>query len=263
MLEQQQSQLVSGLQEMYRRLQGVGAWSGDALVEHNSHPLTHDILAALDLLETKHDGSGELESFEDDCGKLQSKLLADGAGLANRRGSVSSESEHSHSYASHGTPPSSKPVLFRENFNLSEPTSPVLKTQSPAPFIQQRQQSFPTNQPSPLQRTSPLTNDPQFYQAGWAYPEVGNADLLFRSNYTMQPPQVDQTVNNINESTSWETPSMPYDAQYVQAIRGFAHYPHHHTVASMPKMHDEVIPTGEMDLMMVDAEFNQFIQVMT
>ena len=127
MLEQQQGQLVSGLQEMYKRLVEANAWKGSPLAETNGNPLTHDILSALDLLEARHDGSGELETFEEDCTKLQSRLLAEGAGYTQqRRGSFSSDSEHSqHSHArsqSHSTPTLSKPAVFKENFAFgSEP----------------------------------------------------------------------------------------------------------------------------------------------
>ena len=61
MLEQQQSQLVAGLQATYKRLQKAQVWNGPNLAEANGYPLTHDILAALDLLEVKNDGSGEVE----------------------------------------------------------------------------------------------------------------------------------------------------------------------------------------------------------
>lgn len=79
MLEQQQEQLVSGLQEMYFRMRIGKPWSGPMLSVNNGHPLTHDILGALGLLQTKHDGSGELETFEEIVGRLQSRLIADGA----------------------------------------------------------------------------------------------------------------------------------------------------------------------------------------
>ncbi|RMY94359.1 hypothetical protein D0864_05546 [Hortaea werneckii] len=43
MLEQQQGQLVSGLQHMYRRLIKTQAWTGPKLDEVNGAPLTHNI----------------------------------------------------------------------------------------------------------------------------------------------------------------------------------------------------------------------------
>mgnify|MGYP001186182659 CR=1 FL=1 len=75
MLEQQQAQLVAGLQETYRRLVDANVWPGKPLSEASGQPLTHDILARLDLLEPKNDGSGEHEHFEEDCQKLQQRLI--------------------------------------------------------------------------------------------------------------------------------------------------------------------------------------------
>jgi hypothetical protein len=77
MLEKQHNQLVSGLQEMYQRLRKVSLWEGEPLDESSGRPLTHDILAALNLLETEEDGSNAefieqpqsspmLEEFDDD-----------------------------------------------------------------------------------------------------------------------------------------------------------------------------------------------------
>ncbi|EMD00052.1 hypothetical protein BAUCODRAFT_51110, partial [Baudoinia panamericana UAMH 10762] len=147
MLEQQQSQLVSGLQEMYRRLVTARAWSGAPLSESNGHPLTHEILAALNLLETRQDGSGELEVFEEDCQKLQRQLLADGAGYVRRRGSFSSDSEHSqHGHSRPASMHLPKGSIFRESFAFSSnPATPMSHSPAPKP-----KQSFPVIQQSAL-----------------------------------------------------------------------------------------------------------------
>jgi hypothetical protein len=57
MLEKQHNQLVGGLQEMYQRLRKASLWEGEPLDESSGRPLTHDILAALNLLESEEDGS--------------------------------------------------------------------------------------------------------------------------------------------------------------------------------------------------------------
>ena len=118
MLEQQQGQLVAGLQDMYKQLQSAQAWTGPALPEADGHPLTHDILAALNLLESKSDGTGEFETFEEDCHQLQSKLIADGAGFVQRRGSFTSDSDHSAR-----DPVPSRPLSL-SLIHISEPTRP-------------------------------------------------------------------------------------------------------------------------------------------
>lgn len=267
MLEQQQTQLVSGLQEMYKRLSAANAWSGPALNESNGHPLTHDILAALDLLESKQDGTGEMETFEEDCQKLQSKLIAEGAGFTQRRGSFSSDSEHSqHGHArpaSHSTPTLSKPAVFKDNFNFSAPPSPPAEP-SPMPAPRQRQ-SFPPAQPSPLQQSSPLSNDPQFYQAEWAYPQ-SSGDFM-RSNYAMKTPELEHNLGNMDDIAN---SFGQWDPQYDMG--GFTSYPQQLSTAfgGMPRMNDGsasglTMDPSSIEHMDVDfnREFNSFIQVMS
>jgi hypothetical protein len=65
MLERQQTQLVSCVQELYQRLRTAGLWEGSLTDGSDRCPLVYDILAALDLLEPRSDGSGELETFND------------------------------------------------------------------------------------------------------------------------------------------------------------------------------------------------------
>ena len=110
MLEQQQAQLVAGMRELYRRLRTGEGWPGPWLeesisVDGNSggknkrnHPLTHDILKRLDLLYVRADENGSptgsvttfgalqhLKGFDEDCGRLQQRLIKQGAGLVTRR----------------------------------------------------------------------------------------------------------------------------------------------------------------------------------
>jgi hypothetical protein len=63
MLERQQGQLVACIQQLYQRLRTAGLWEQPLPENSGGKPFTHDILAALDLLGAKDDGSGELESF--------------------------------------------------------------------------------------------------------------------------------------------------------------------------------------------------------
>jgi hypothetical protein len=62
MLERQQTQLVSCVQELYRRLQTTGLVEQPHLDGSDRHPLVHDILATLGLSKAKSDGSEELET---------------------------------------------------------------------------------------------------------------------------------------------------------------------------------------------------------
>ena len=95
MLEQQQTQLVKGLQELYRRLVSNQGWKGSPLQNTSSgHPLTHDILERLDALRV--DGHPDVVHFEEDTEKLQRKLIADGATSMQRQESMESDSVHDH-----------------------------------------------------------------------------------------------------------------------------------------------------------------------
>jgi hypothetical protein len=176
MLEQQQSQLVSGLKEMYHRLQKASAWEGPSLDESSGQPLTHDILSALNLLESKHDDSGEVEVFEEDCDKLQSRMVSEGANFVHRRGSISSDSDHSHhdrpktASSRNQTPVQLKQSLFKDSFNFHS-ASPSPLTQSPIPRSKPfAQQQYPTPSPArqlPLQEPT-FINDPHLYAPEWA-----------------------------------------------------------------------------------------------
>ncbi|KAM0717567.1 hypothetical protein Q7P37_007419 [Cladosporium fusiforme] len=212
MLEQQQSQLVAGLKEMYHRLQKASAWDGATLDESTGQPLTHDILSALDLLEPKHDDSSELEVFEENCEKLQSRMLADGVGFAHRRGSISSDSEHSHhdrpkTSSRHETPVQPKLSLFKESFNFPSATSSPL-TQSPIPRskplnVMPYQALQPTSRPLSMQMPQSY-NDPQLYAPEWAQALAEmSEDPNYRHRFSMQQQQQSTDFDNLL-SSAWD-----------------------------------------------------------
>lgn len=55
MLERQHNQMVLGLQELYYRLLKASLWEGEPLDVSTGRPLTHDILASLNLLDDQGD----------------------------------------------------------------------------------------------------------------------------------------------------------------------------------------------------------------
>lgn len=154
MLEQQQSQLVAGLRELYSRLQKGQGWPGAPLREaQGGHPLTHDILERLDLLHPSNDGSSNYEGFEEDCSRMQQKLLERGAPYTRRRGSVSSDSDHGHtsSSSSYSGTPTTKSIQFNDPFarHNAPPTPPMN-----SPFPRQSQVVAPVKQETPLVSTT-------------------------------------------------------------------------------------------------------------
>lgn len=229
MLEQQQTQLVSGLQEMYHRLQKASAWHGTHLDESSGHPLTHDILAALNLLESKHDGSGEMEAFEENCEKLHSRLSSEGMGFPRRRGSSSSDSGHSHqgqpwAISSSNTLVKLKPSLFTEDSSFPSATSP-LPTHSSIP--RSRLQPQPPQQhhvPLPIKlssiQESTANNVPQLYAPEWAHALADSSPLeqIYRTKYAMEAPDFHSLL-----SSPWDPSSPQFDSSSFNS-----HFPASH-----------------------------------
>lgn len=82
MLEQQQQQLVDGLQVLYDIVINEEGWKGAPLKKSkNGYPLTHDILERLRVLKTDSDMDIQ-GGFEEDLEALRRRLAAKGDGLA-------------------------------------------------------------------------------------------------------------------------------------------------------------------------------------
>ena len=181
MLEQQQTQLVAGLRELYRRMQSGEGWPGHPLHDGpGGHPLTHDILDRLDLLHMKGENGQHYEGFEEDCSVLQRRLVEGGAPYLQRRGSVSSNSDHGHqSTASSYNSPAVPNLTFKDPFsrNVAPPTPPM----TDSPFLGQAQLNSPVKPPS-----SQFTM-PGMLQTGYA------PATLMPSTFT-QPPMMDDPM---------------------------------------------------------------------
>ena len=65
MLERQQTQLVAGLQALYRKLIGNEPWDGEKLHEYDNQPRTQDILAALGLVQPSKNSDSQVEEFQE------------------------------------------------------------------------------------------------------------------------------------------------------------------------------------------------------
>lgn len=262
MLEQQQSQLVAGLQETYRRLLAADIWPGEPLSETNGHPLTHDILARLDLLETKQDGSGEVETFEEDPQKLQQRLVAEGATYLPRRGSISSESDHSSNHrrsaskrsSTHGTPVTPHAPLFNDNFNF-ETSSPSNLTQSPALTqtpLSQQPRMHPIK-PSPLHNQT--ASEVDFLNPTWTNLGFDPAADLMRSQFALQVPTLQDDMALSDYTTNGYGVAMSYDASMMtlNQYSGQAMQPQPTATSSMP----------DWGMEPMDVDFSKFIQATT
>lgn len=231
MLEQQQSQLVAGLQETYRRLWDAQLWPGSKLTEHNGNPLTHDILAGLDLLELKQDGSGENETFEEDCQKLQQRLVSEGAPYVARRGSFSSISDCEHHDSRLQTRTTSQTSIrtssvsslaqpmFNERWNFQPSPPPI--TLSPPPKMKMAQQGI---KPSPLSNNlrneefKPIIRNDSYMDGSWITVSDCNTqpdNCLPLQQLASQGPVAQENVQAMETLTHSVEPTLESDATSV------------------------------------------------
>ncbi|KAI4146652.1 MAG: hypothetical protein L6R39_003378 [Caloplaca ligustica] len=161
MLEQQQSQLVHGLQEMYRRITNDEGWEGELLdIAPNGHPLTHDILERLDALAI--DGHLSPDRFEEDTEILQKKLIEDDAVHIKRQSSSDSDSEEQE------VPPKRHASLSKrsltDSFLSTANRFPPTPTQTPPAFI--------TTSPTTYGAADSLLDSAQLHVPHqlWSYP---------------------------------------------------------------------------------------------
>lgn len=262
MLEQQQSQLVSGLVILYEKLEKAGAWEGPSLnLNAEGKPYTHYILQALDLLETRQDGS--VDEFEEDTEKLQRKLIDNGAGMTqhNRRGSFSSESElsqHSHAKThSRGTPMMAQHApTFKEEFKFearSEPSSPPAHSSVALHSNRHSFQALPA-QHSPLQQSSPLGEDVMFQNPWPQYDPANDPEYVLQPNYAIQAPSVQQHMG-LPSFGQWDTSSYP-DMGY-EHFAGWPDMPVHNAYNNGP-----LRPVG-IDYSEMELDYNNFVAVQT
>ena len=206
MLEQQQSQLVAGLRELYRKLQSGESWPGLPLESsHEGHPLTHDILERLDLLHSNPESPIKHEGFEEDFTRLQERLIASGASFVQRRGSVSSDSDPglAHSDASHDTP--QMPTMAFSARHNAPPTPP-----HGSPFPRPSQLSMPSKSahfaPTPV--VPPTFTPQQLLQQQWMA-----SPTTFDMNMDLDlAPSYDPTMNfEFNQFNMVNTSPLPLE----------------------------------------------------
>ena len=202
MLENQQLQLVSGLQELYKRARSGQGWSGAPLKE-TSHglPLTHDILERLGAL--KQEGHNSIESFEEDLNVLQQRLIANGATMMQREPSHddSSDSAASPTYEPiHQKPKFSNPFLLQQY----PPTPPNRSPYPQAPRNVSTKSQLSYSHPTPSAQSS----------LAWSTPATDFDDSMDFMQY--ESPMMDNTM----DLTSFP-PHMFQDQMAPSAINPF------------------------------------------
>jgi len=219
MLENQQLQLVTGLQELYKRTQKGQGWVGSPLKE-TSHgaPLTHDILERLGAL--KQDGHTMGDVFEEDLNLMQQRLISSGAGLMPRDLSSDSDSEAVESPMFDQM--SQKPPLFTDPFSLNSfpPTPP---NHSPYPqtarTVPSKMQSYPQLHRDQIGLNPLLQQRQTWGPASEAFDDNMNMDMEFvtgfdpSSSYGVSTPlfgQFQAPVGTMNPSLSMRFPEDDY-----------------------------------------------------
>lgn len=139
MLEQQQAQLVSGLQELYRRIVAGERWVGPLLEDGGGGgglPRTHDILHQLGALkqDTLAGGDASNTPFEEDFIVLQRRLYEGGAPPMLRHRSLSLESEVDRKSSAGAAAASHRPTADSPDGHTSFPLTPPSTTGLPAPL---------------------------------------------------------------------------------------------------------------------------------
>lgn len=184
MLEQQQAQLVTGLQELYRRIVDGESWNGPRLDDGGAgQPRTHDILDRLGALkqDARTDGPSTC-TFEEDFNCLQRRLYESGAPPMLRYRSLSLDSDLGQ--ASPGAATTSQgqaidPALAQNAFPLTPPLSTAFPTPSPL--------DIPTTY-TPATTTTPAMNSAPILPGSWLPPGSAmdeNLNFLHRFNSTV------------------------------------------------------------------------------
>jgi hypothetical protein len=123
MLERQQSQLVTGLQELYKRVQNGQGWAGSPLNETGrAIPLTHDILERLGAL--KQGNPNENEQIGEQPNAIRQRLISSGAGYMQRSNSTDSDLETDDSLILGHMPPRQPDWNNSVGIHQFAPTSP-------------------------------------------------------------------------------------------------------------------------------------------
>ncbi|KKK14794.1 hypothetical protein P175DRAFT_0510407 [Aspergillus ochraceoroseus IBT 24754] len=177
MLEQQQTWLVYGLQELYRRINEGEGWPGEPLkCESNGHPLTHDLLTQLGALDHNKN-----ERFEENTETMQQELWKQNAGHMQRQDSsdASSDTAQSPVIPSYFSDPFAARTLPQTPTNTISPVT----SRTEIPAIKSESQLTPNNPPfvtSISSMSMPSVVNPLALQnpQQWPNPSFGGFDEM-------------------------------------------------------------------------------------
>jgi len=154
MLEGQQQQLVTGLQELYQ-MAVAGSWTGAPLeLTATGHPLTHDILDRLGLL--RHEG--EHDGFEEDFDVMQQRLVASGAAMHSHSDDDDAGSEH---YSPPSADSLGSPVPQPQSLQLQQSSSRRRQQQAQLSFSSSSEPDSPPTPTTPIELVQTTSNNMQ------------------------------------------------------------------------------------------------------
>ncbi|KAL1311819.1 hypothetical protein AAFC00_001897 [Neodothiora populina] len=142
-LERRQAQLIAGLEETYHRLVAARLWPGQELPESSGHPLVHDILSVLQVLET-NDEDSDSETVDHE---VEHRSVADSTSAA-----------HSDSHSMRGTqsPPAQLPALSNSGRTIApRPSNESVHKSSPLALAPSSKMSSRASLLSPIKISGP------------------------------------------------------------------------------------------------------------
>ncbi|MCJ1308654.1 hypothetical protein MMC25_002307 [Agyrium rufum] len=229
MLEQQQSQLVNGLQELYSLVVAGQTWPGPLLDEStNGRPLTHDILSNLGVLH--NDSSNSSEIFEEDLELLQARLERDGVSTSSPKHHSSDSDEETYSNCRLEPPTkrtfqqSTRPSATRQSLSNPSVHSPQAQSgkwqskfgaasstsrnnqQSTRPHSIHTYPPFGANQgsidPSSINPMAMWLDSPLSYDETLDFGSLGDVPSLADARFGTKTQTIAPSMMNANHSTS-------------------------------------------------------------
>jgi len=202
MIEQQQITITNGLRQMYYKLLENGLWEGPPLEKVDGHPLTHDILSKLGVIDVND--SEHSDRFEDDLTGLEQQLFERNGPSSRQRKATPSDSISSRAQSvksepsevsmkspasAYSSPASRTSSVSSVSSRKRGPDTPTLDTTSPA--LQQKR----TRRPDNGLRVYPAVD--------MSSPESVTGDAIFWGGYEM--PSITSPVTNPQYSLPAQT----------------------------------------------------------
>ena len=208
MLEQQQQQLVNGLQELYDIVISNRGWKGSLLNDStNGRPLTHDLLERVGAL--KLDSNVEAERFEEDLDLLRQKVALDEGGSPPN---VSTDSGFQSQTA---FPECSSPR------HVSNDLFPIFTSFPPTPPLQNSAEQASVNLVHSSDRVNPaLSLDPSKLHSSrqsWAPPQPSTYDENLDFIRFEMPPDF-TGLHSMQESANHSLPLSPWMDDYLDPL---------------------------------------------